>query len=93
MGVDIDVRVIDLAREMLLTVLLLAGPVLAVGLVVGVAVSVFQALTSVQEQTLSLVPKMLAVVLVVLVLLAPSISILRDFFIKVLSQLNDFGLS
>ncbi len=90
---DLDVQVIDLAREMLLTTLLLAGPVLAVGLIVGVAVSLFQALTSVQEQTLSLVPKMLAVVLVVLVMLAPAITILRDFFMRILGQLNDFGLS
>ena len=90
---SLDVKVIDLAREMLLTVLLIAGPMLAVGLVVGVCVSVFEALTSVQEQTLSLVPKMLAVVLVALVLLAPAISILRDFFLRILSQMNEFGLS
>ena len=57
-----DVHVIDLARELLITVLLLSGPVLIVGLIVGVAVSLFQALTSVQEQTLSLIPKMFAVI-------------------------------
>ena len=90
---DLDVKVIDLAREMLFTVLIIAGPMLAVGLVVGVCVSVFQALTSVQGQTLSLVPKMLAVVVVALVLLAPAISILRDFFLRILAQLHDFGLS
>lgn len=90
---DLDLRVIDLFREMLFTVLLLAGPVLAVGLIVGVAVSLFQALTSVQEQTLSLVPKMLAVVVVALLLLAPALSILRDFFLRILGQLNDFGLA
>ena len=89
----LDVKVIDLAREMLFTVLLIAGPMLAVGLIVGVCVSVFQALTSVQEQTLSLVPKMLAVVVVALILLAPAISILRDFFLRILSQMHDFGLS
>ncbi len=90
---DLDVKVIELAREMLLTVLLISGPVLAVGLIVGVAVSLFQALTSVQEQTLSLVPKMLAVVVVMLVMLAPALSILRDFFQRILGELNDFGLS
>ncbi len=90
---DLDLRVIDLFREMLFTVLLLAGPVLAVGLIVGVAVSLFQALTSVQEQTLSLVPKMLAVVVVALLLLAPALSILRDFFLRILGQLNEFGLA
>jgi len=90
---SLDLKVVDLAREMLFTSLLIAGPVLAVGLVVGVLVSLFQALTSIQEQTLSLVPKMLAVVLVALLLLAPALSILRDFCLRILGQLNGFGLS
>jgi len=90
---DLDLVVVDLAREMLLTVLMISGPVLVVGLLVGVAVSLFQALTSVQEQTLSLVPKMLAVVMVTLLLLAPTIAMLRDFCVRVLERLHSFGLS
>ena len=54
----LDLRVLDLAREMMALTLLIAGPLLLVGLVVGLAVSVFQALTSVQEQTLSVVATM-----------------------------------
>jgi flagellar biosynthetic protein FliQ len=90
---SIDLRVIELAREMLFTVLLISGPVLGVGLVVGVAVSLFQALTSVQEQTLSLVPKMFAVVLVAFLLLAPALALLRDFCLQIFGELNRFGLS
>ncbi len=90
---DLDLRVIDLAREMLFTALLISGPILLVGLVVGVAVSLFQALTSVQEQTLSLVPKMFAVILVSLFLLAPALSLLRDFCLRVLAQMHTFGLA
>ena len=90
---NVDVRVIDLAREMLFTVLLISGPVLGVGLVVGVLVSLFQALTSVQEQTLSLVPKMFAVVLVTFLLLAPALALLRDFCLRIFGELNHFGLS
>ena len=90
---DLDLVVVDLAREMLLTVLMIAGPVLIAGLIVGVTVSLFQALTSVQEQTLSLVPKMMAVVLVVLLMLAPTIAMLRDFCIRVFERLHSFGLS
>ena len=89
----LDLRVLDLAREMVGIALLIAGPILLVGLIVGVAVSVFQALTSVQEQTLSIVPKMLAVLLVGLFLLAPALTLLRDFCLRVLEQLNSFGLS
>ncbi|NUP96853.1 MAG: flagellar biosynthetic protein FliQ [Planctomycetaceae bacterium] len=90
---ELDLKVAELAREMLVTVVLLAGPVLMVGLVVGVAVSVFQALTSVQEQTLSLVPKMLAVMGVVLLLLVPGLGMLRDYTLRILHQLHAFGLS
>lgn len=90
---DLDLHVAEMAREMLVTALILAGPVLLVGLVVGVAVSVFQALTSVQEQTLSLVPKMLAVLGVALLLLVPALGIMRDYTLRIFAQLTTFGLS
>ena len=89
----IVIRIAELAREMLLTTLVLAGPVLLVGLIVGVGVSVFQALTSVQEQTLSLIPKMLAVMGVALLLLVPALGILRDYALRIFEQLHTFGLS
>ena len=85
--------VLDLATQTLNLTMLLCGPLLAAALSVGLGVSVVQAVTSVQEQTLSLVPKMLAVVLVALVMLAPTISLLRDFCIRVLDRLHSFGLS
>ena len=88
-----DLQIIDLARELLLTVVVVAAPILLVGLVVGVGVSLFQALTSVQEQTLSLVPKMIAVIGMTFLLLAPTIGILRDYCAKVFAELNRFGLS
>jgi flagellar biosynthetic protein FliQ len=90
---DLDLQVVDLARDLLVTALVLAGPVLLVGMVVGVAVSLFQALTSVQEQTMSMVPKMLAVILVALLLLAPALGVLRDYTEGIFAQLKTFGLS
>jgi flagellar biosynthetic protein FliQ len=89
----LDTQVLGLAREMVALSLLIAGPLLLVGLVVGVAVSVFQALTSVQEQTMSQVPKMLAVLGATLLLLAPMLQVLRDYTERVLTQLQTFGLS
>ena len=90
---DLDLQLTDIARDLLMTVLVLAGPVLMCGLIVGVCVSVFQALTSVQEQTLSLVPKMFAVIMVTLILLAPAIGILRDYAVRMIGQMVSFGLS
>ena len=89
----LDLAITDLARDLLLTVLVLAGPVLLTGLVVGVVISLFQALTSVQEQTLSLVPKMFSVMLVVLLLLAPALHLLVDYTHRVLERMVAFGLS
>lgn len=90
---DLDLQVIALARDLLVTTIIIAGPVLMVGLVVGIGVSLFQALTSVQEQTMSLVPKMMAVMLVTLLLLAPALQVLSDYTTRVLGQLVEFGLS
>jgi len=90
---ELDLQVVDIARDLLVTAILISGPMLIVGLIVGVAVSLFQALTSVQEQTLSLVPKMLAVISVALLMLAPALGILRDYALGVFGKLQSFGLS
>lgn len=50
----------DLGREAMLTALLIAAPVLAAGIIVGLVVSVFQTITQLQDQTLSIVPKIVA---------------------------------
>ncbi len=64
--------VITLGREMLWTVVLVAAPAMVVGMLVGIIMALFQAITSVQEQTLTMIPKIMAVGLT-LVLLAPFI--------------------
>jgi len=53
--------VMDIAQEALWTIIRIAAPVLLVTLVVGLIVSIFQTVTSIQEQTLTFVPKILAV--------------------------------
>ncbi len=55
------VLVVDLARNMIMTALMIAAPMLVVALAVGLIVSVIQAVTQIQEQTLSFVPKLVAV--------------------------------
>jgi flagellar biosynthetic protein FliQ len=54
-------EVIDVAREAIYTLVIVSAPVMLVGLVVGVAVSLLQALTQIQEMTLAFVPKILAI--------------------------------
>ena len=60
---------LDIAREALLVALWLSTPILAAGLIVGLAVSIAQAVTQIQEQTLSFVPKIAAMILVSIALL------------------------
>jgi flagellar biosynthetic protein FliQ len=72
---------------------MLAGPMLIGGLLVGLAVSLFQALTSIQEQTLSLVPKMLIVGVIAILMLAPGLGLLTEYAHRVLERMNTFGLT
>lgn len=90
---DLDLQITELARDLLLTTMIIAGPMLMIGLVVGLTVSLFQALTSVQEQTMSLIPKMMAVMGVALLLLAPTLQLMRDYAIEIFARLHSFGLS
>lgn len=55
--------VVNLAEQSVVTVLMVAGPLLALALGVGLLVSIFQATTQIQEQTLAFVPKIVAVLL------------------------------
>ena len=57
-------QAIDLGRQALWTILLVGSPVLLAGLIVGLAVGLFQALTQIQEQTVSFVPKIVVMLLV-----------------------------
>ena len=71
--------VIDLARNAVMLALLLAGPFLAVALVVGLVVSVLQAVTQIQEQTLTFVPKIFAMAAAFLIALPWLIQIMVKY--------------
>jgi len=60
---------LDVARDAIWTLVVVSSPLMVVGLVVGVVVSLFQALTQIQEQTLVFVPKILAIFVTLLLAL------------------------
>ena len=62
-------EVLDVARDGILTLILVASPLMLVALIVGVAISLLQALTQIQEMTLVFIPKILAIFLALLVAL------------------------
>ncbi len=61
-------QAIEIIRESLLTALFIMTPILFVGLVVGLVVSIFQAVTQIQEQTLTFVPKIIAMAMTLMVI-------------------------
>jgi flagellar biosynthetic protein FliQ len=73
------VLIVDLARNMIMTALLIASPMLVVALAVGLVVSIIQAVTQIQEQTLSFVPKLVAVAVTFIVALPWIIQIMVKY--------------
>jgi flagellar biosynthetic protein FliQ len=63
-----ETMILNLARDALMLVITISSPLLLLALIVGLVVSIFQAVTSIQEQTLAFVPKILAVFIGVIVL-------------------------
>ncbi len=72
-------RVIDVMRVAILMIIKVSAPMLLVALIVGLIVSVFQTTTSIQEQTLSFAPKIVAIFLAMIVFGPWMISTLVDF--------------
>ena len=69
----------QISRQTFTTILLVGGPILLVSLVVGLTVSLFQAITQLQEMTLTFVPKIIAVFLTLLVALPWMVKVLVGF--------------
>jgi len=61
-------QAVELVRQTLILALLISSPMLIIGLVVGVVISLFQAVTQIQEQTLTFVPKITAMILAAVLL-------------------------
>ncbi len=80
--------VLTIARETIYTSLLLALPPLGIALVVGLVISIFQAVTQVQEQTLTFVPKIVAVFLSLLVFGPWMLSVLMNFATRIFANLG-----
>ena len=80
---------VNLVRSAVFQVLISAAPMLIVGMGVGLLVSIFQATTSIQEQTLTFVPKIIAI-LVTLVIFGPIIfTSMREYAIQIIQRIPD----
>lgn len=83
--------VISIGREALMVTLMVAGPMLLFALIVGLAISIFQAVTQINEMTLTFVPKIIAIGLALLIFLPWIINILSDFANHIFELIPQLG--
>jgi flagellar biosynthetic protein FliQ len=80
-------EVLDVARDAILTLVIVSAPLMLVGLMVGVIISLFQALTQIQEMTLVFVPKILAMFAAMLIALPFMGDILQGYMTRLAARI------
>ena len=81
-------EVLDVARDALVTLVLVASPLMLIGLIVGVAISLLQALTQIQEMTLVFVPKILAIFAAMLIALPFMANVLESHMLRIVARIT-----
>lgn len=80
-------EVLDIARDSIWTIVIVAGPVMMVGLLVGVTIGLLQALTQIQEATLVYVPKIIAIFVAMIVAFPFMGSILNGYMTRIMERI------
>ena len=83
-------QVIDLAQNALKVVIYVSAPMLGLSLIVGLAISIFQATTQIQEQTLTFIPKILAVLAGIAVFGSWMLKVLIEFTQSIMMNMNQY---
>jgi flagellar biosynthetic protein FliQ len=86
-----EIAVLELGREATWVMMLVAGPLLVVGTVVGVVVALLQALTTIQEMTLTFVPKIAAMLLALVLFLPFMLTTLVEFTQRLFERIAQGG--
>jgi len=82
--------IVNFMKEAIILTIMISMPMLGVGLIVGVAISVFQAVTSIQEMTLIFVPKIIAVFLALLLFAPWMLDKMSAFTIRIITNLPEY---
>lgn len=80
--------VVSIGKQAVIAALTVAAPVLIISMVVGLLISLFQAVTQIQEQTLTFVPKMLAIIVVFIILGPWMLQTLVEFIQNMLNNIS-----
>ena len=86
-----EIEVLDIARNGMMAMLLVAAPMLLTGLVVGLGISIFQTLTHIQEMTLTFIPKILSVFAALIILLPWMLRELTEFMQRIMDKIVALG--
>ncbi|HOA07596.1 MAG TPA: flagellar biosynthesis protein FliQ [Spirochaetota bacterium] len=86
-----DVLMIQMLREALMITLVVSAPLLGIGMIVGLIISIFQTTTSIQEQTLTFVPKIVAIFVAIIFFAGWMISMLTDYTRKIFMMISKLG--
>ncbi len=86
-----EMEVLDIARDAMMTMLVVSAPILLVGLAVGLIISVFQTLTHIQEMTLTFIPKITAVCAVAIFTLPWMLRQLTEFTERLMDKIVALG--
>jgi len=86
-----ETEVIDIGREAIWVMIKAGGPLMLVALAVGLAISIFQAVTQIQEMTLTFVPKMLVLFVGTLLFLPFMLATLRAFTLELFDKIIALG--
>jgi flagellar biosynthetic protein FliQ len=81
-------EIINIAQQAIYTIIIIAGPMLGFGLLVGVMVAIFQATTQINEQTLVFIPKILAVFITLIVFGPWMLNTIIDFTNRLYNSIN-----
>ncbi len=79
--------VLDIAREALMVVLMTAAPVMMIGMSVGLVIALFQALTTIQEMTLTFVPKIVAIFVTIVLFLPFMMTTVIEFSLTLFDRI------
>jgi flagellar biosynthetic protein FliQ len=82
--------VMQIGQNALTTMIYLAGPVLLAAMAVGIVISILQAITQINEQTLTFIPKMIAVIVVLVVMGPWMLRVMQDYAINVFGNAGDW---
>lgn len=83
-----NAEILDIMNQTFMLALRTALPFLLVSMILGIVVAIFQAATSIQEQTLSFVPKLIAIVALLTILGGTLLRSLQDFFLRITAMIS-----